>query len=135
MDPGIYTLVLSLDQAQELEIGSLGIIHFFEGYYCYTGSARGPGSLKRVERHKEVLLGHNLARRWHIDYLLPHTSLLDTVVTQTSANLECWIAAKIGSKLQVIPKFGSTDCRCPGHLHFSIERARILEAVRKAHQL
>ncbi len=119
MDPGIYTLVLLLDRAQEIEVGSLGIVQFVEGYYSYTGSARGPGGLKRVERHKRVLLGASSVRRWHIDYLLPYTSLVDAVVTRTFADLECRIAGRIGSELRVVPHFGSTDCRCPGHLHFS----------------
>ncbi|MGD0953840.1 MAG: GIY-YIG nuclease family protein [Methanotrichaceae archaeon] len=134
MAPGIYTLVLLLDRAQEIEVGSLGIVQFVEGYYSYTGSARGPGGLKRVERHKRVLLGASSVRRWHIDYLLPYTSLVDAVVTRTFADLECRIAGRIGSELRVVPHFGSTDCRCPGHLHFSQELDQIQDVVCRAHQ-
>ncbi len=134
MDPGVYTLVLRLDRRRELEVGSLGIIQFKEGYYSYTGSARGPGGLRRVERHKEVIRGLNLARRWHIDYLLPYASLVDTVVTPTSLDLECLIAGRIRSELEVISRFGSTDCRCPGHLHFSLNIDRTLDVVNKAHR-
>jgi Uri superfamily endonuclease len=134
MDPGIYTLVLLLDRAQEIEVGSLGIVKFVEGYYSYTGSARGPGGLKRVERHKRVLLGSSSVRRWHIDYLLPYTSLVEVVVTRASADLECRIARRIGSELKVVPHFGSTDCRCPGHLHFSIRLDQIQDVVRRSHQ-
>ena len=135
MDPGIYTLVLLLDQAREIEVGSLGIVQFVKGYYSYTGSARGPGGLKRVERHKRVLLGASSVRRWHIDYLLPYTTLVEAVVTCTSADLECRIARRIGSELKVVPRFGSTDCRCPGHLHFSIRLDQIQDVVRRAHQM
>jgi Uri superfamily endonuclease len=134
MDPGIYTLVLLLDRDREIGVGSLGIIKFEKGYYSYTGSARGPGGIKRVERHKEVIQGLNSTRRWHIDYLLPHTFLVETVVTRTSADLECRIAGRIGSELKVVPHFGSTDCRCPGHLHFSREPNKIHDVVRSAHQ-
>ena len=134
MDPGIYTLVLWLDRAREIEVGSLGIVQFVEGYYSYTGSARGPGGLKRLERHKRVLLGASSVRRWHIDYLLHYTSLVDAVVTRTSDDLECRIARKIGSELKVVPHFGSTDCRCPGHLHFSISLDQIQDVVRRAHR-
>jgi Uri superfamily endonuclease len=134
VDPGIYTLVLRLDQAQEIEVGSLGTVQFVEGCYCYTGSARGPGGLKRLERHKRVLLGASSVRRWHIDYLLPYTSLVEAVVTHTSADLECRIARRIGSELKLVPHFGSTDCRCPSHLHFSREPDQIKDVVRRSHQ-
>ena len=134
MDPGIYTLVLSLGRAREIEVGSLGIVQFVEGYYSYTGSARGPGGLKRLEQHKRVLLGASSVRRWHIDYLLPYTSLVDAVVTRTSADLECRIAKRIGSELKVVLHFGSTDCLCPGHLHFSISLDQIQDVVRRAHR-
>ena len=134
MDPGIYTLVLLLDRAREIEVGSLGIIQFKEGYYSYTGSARGPGGLKRLERHKRVLLGSSSVRRWHIDYLLPYASLVEAIVTRTFADLECRIARRIGSKLNVVPHFGSTDCTCPGHLHFSLGLDRIQDVVCRAHQ-
>lgn len=135
VNAGIYTLVLNLDQGRDIEVGMLGRLHFGEGYYCYTGSARGPGGLKRVERHKKVMQGRNPARRWHIDYLLPFASLVDVVVTKTSADLECQIAAEIGAKLQVLPSFGSTDCRCPGHLHFSHDLHCLRDVVRRAHHL
>jgi Uri superfamily endonuclease len=134
MDPGIYTLVLFLDRAHDIEVGSLGEVQFEEGYYSYTGSARGPGGLKRLERHKRLLLGSSSVRRWHIDYLLPYTSLVEAVVTRTSSDLECLIAGRIGSELEVVPYFGSTDCKCPGHLHFSTGKDRIQDVVRRAHE-
>lgn len=133
MDVGIYTLVLKLGEAKDIRVGSLGIIHFSDGYYAYTGSARGSGGLKRVDRHKEVMSGANACRKWHIDYLLPYIFLMDVVVTHTSSDLECQIASKIGSELSVVPKFGSTDCRCPGHLHYSNELHSILDVVFRAH--
>jgi endonuclease-3 len=134
MDQGIYTLVLLLDRAQEIEVGSLGVIQFEQGYYSYTGSARGPGGLKRLERHKRVLQGVSSVRRWHIDYLLPHTSLVEAVVTKTSVDIECRIAERIGAELEGIPRFGSTDCLCPGHLHFSMNLDQIQDVVRRAHK-
>lgn len=133
MDPGIYTLLLRLERTREAEVGSLGIIQFVEGYYSYTGSARGPGGLERLERHKRVLLGASSVRRWHIDYLLPYASLVEAVVTRTSVDLECEIARIIGSELDVIPHFGSTDCKCTGHLHFSTDLDQIRDVVRRAH--
>jgi len=68
-EPGIYTLILSLPQAGKITVGSLGVMDFVRGYYSYTGSARGPGGLKRVDRHILVSEGIKKTRRWHIDYL------------------------------------------------------------------
>lgn len=133
MEKGIYTLILRLDPDLDLVVGSLGEIHLWRGYYAYTGSARGPGGLKRVERHRRVMEGTNPARRWHIDYLLPHVSLEEVVVTETSLDLECQIALKIGEKLEFVPRFGCTDCKCPSHLHHTSERTNIFYAVRRAH--
>lgn len=133
MDLGIYTLVLQLVQDRDIEVGALGIIHFSEGYYAYTGSARGSGGLKRVDRHKEVIIGANPCRKWHIDYLLPRTLLVDVIITHTSDDLECQIAEKIESKLPSVPKFGSTDCKCHGHLHYSSDLGAILDAICRAH--
>jgi Uri superfamily endonuclease len=135
MEPGIYSLLLKLDGRKELEVGSLGIIEFEEGYYSYTGSARGPGGLMRVERHREVMRGQNLARRWHIDYLLPHISIIDAIITRTAVDRECEIAGMIGSKFKAIRHFGSTDCKCPGHLHYSPDLDRLRDVVCKAHAL
>jgi Uri superfamily endonuclease len=132
---GIYTLVLRLGEAKDFEVGALGLIHFPEGYFTYTGSARGPGGLKRVDRHKEVMNGVNPSRKWHIDYLLPHTSLVDVIISHTSDDLECQIATKIGSQLPAVPKFGSTDCKCPSHLHYSNDIDSVLDAVLRAHNL
>jgi Uri superfamily endonuclease len=133
MEKGIYTLVLSLSADQDLEIGSLGPIRFRAGYYAYTGSARGPGGLTRVKRHLSVMEGTNSVQRWHIDRLLPHTTLVEVVTTKTEEDLECPIARKIGERLSFVERFGCTDCRCPSHLHFSRDREEILEAVRSAH--
>jgi Uri superfamily endonuclease len=133
VNQGIYNLILNLDLARNLHVGSLGTIRFEKGYYSYTGSALGSGGLKRVERHKRVILGQNQTRKWHIDHLLPHTSLEMAVITQTRIDLECQIARKIGEKLQVIPRFGSTDCRCPGHLHYSKDLQTIIDVVKQSH--
>jgi endonuclease-3 len=133
MERGIYTAILGLHPGREISVGSLGRIFFRRGYYSYTGSARGPGGLKRVERHLQVLKGSSHARRWHIDYLLPHASLVEVAITLTAQDLECQISRRIGEHLPSIPGFGSTDCRCPGHLHFSADLALMLKAVRGAH--
>jgi Uri superfamily endonuclease len=133
MEKGIYTLVISLSTDQDLVVGSLGQVHFEAGYYAYTGSARGPGGLARVERHLRVMEGKCSVQRWHIDRLLPHSTLEEVVATKTEEDLECLIAEKIGEQLSFVEKFGCTDCRCPSHLHFSKVREEILSVVKSAH--
>jgi Uri superfamily endonuclease len=132
-EPGVYTIILRLDSEIEIIIGSLGRLHFAQGYYAYTGSARGPGGLKRVERHLKVLNGSNPARRWHIDYLLPHTSLEKVTATQTNLDFECRVAQIIDDMLPHIPRFGSTDCKCQSHLHYSKNLTPMQKAVQIAH--
>jgi endonuclease-3 len=132
-EPGIYTLVLFLPQPSRIVVGSLGEIDFARGFYSYTGSAMGPGGLKRVDRHIQVLEGTKTTRRWHIDYLLPTTQLVKAFTTRTARDLECSIAKAIGKRLQAVPRFGCSDCRCNSHLHFSAERKEMLDAVAAAH--
>jgi Uri superfamily endonuclease len=87
----------------------------------------------RVDRHIQVLKGTKTTRRWHIDYLLPHTRLVEAFTTKTSRDLECIIAKAIGRRLLAVPRFGCTDCRCPSHLHYAQERQEMLAAVAAAH--
>ena len=131
-EPGIYTLLLHLDRSREITVGSLNELSFLEGYYSYTGSARGPGGLKRVERHMRVLEGTNSSRRWHIDYLLPYASVVEIFVINTRQNLECCIARRIGEVLASVKGFGCTDCRCVSHLHYSPELNRMKDAISSA---
>ena len=132
-EPGIYTIILSLSQARQIVVGSLGVMDFAEGFYSYTGSARGFGGLKRVDRHIQVLEGIKTTRRWHIDYLLPHASFQEVFITKTSLDLECLIATSIRKRLNPVPGFGCTDCRCISHLHYSKDLAEVREAAAFAH--
>jgi len=131
--PGIYTLILYLPCSGFIEIGSLGEINFDRGYYSYTGSARGPGGLKRVDRHMQVAAGNKHTRRWHIDYLLPFCQVLDAVITKTKMDLECVIAKALEERLTSVPRFGCSDCDCISHLHYSFDLPGMKEAVASAH--
>jgi Uri superfamily endonuclease len=133
-DPGIYTLVLCLDQDRQVQVGLLRVIDFAVGFYSYTGSARGPGGLKRVDRHLSLLQGKRSPKRWHIDYLLPHTSFCEVFITRTTQDLECRIAGSIGESLTAVKGFGCTDCRCASHLHYSQDLSRMQRAVGSAHR-
>ncbi|MDD1751608.1 MAG: GIY-YIG nuclease family protein [Methanotrichaceae archaeon] len=134
MDKGIYTLIIRLKEERRILVGSLGSIVFPGGYYAYTGSARGSGGLKRLERHKRLMQSQNQARRWHIDYLLPSVDFIGSVITHTDKNLECMIAKRIGVELSAISAFGCADCSCCSHLHYSENLDRISSVVLNAHK-
>jgi len=132
-EPGIYTLILALPRREQIVVGSLGAMDFPQGYYSYTGSARGTGGLKRVDRHILVSQGSKKVRRWHIDYLLPKACFLEAFITKTRLDLECCIARTIGERLHSVPGFGCTDCRCLSHLHRSADLQDMRDAVFLAH--
>jgi Uri superfamily endonuclease len=132
-EPGIYTLILYLETEREIKVGSLGVMSFSAGYYSYTGSARGSGGLKRVDRHIQVLFGQKNVRRWHIDYLLPNTRFQELFIIKTMQDLECRIARSISRRLLPMKGFGCTDCNCVSHLHYSNDLQKMREAVSTAH--
>ena len=132
-EPGIYTIILSLQEAKKIRIGALGMIDFVPGYYAYTGSARGPGGCKRVDRHIEVMQGQRSTRRWHIDYLLSHSEFVEAFITRTSRDLECIIARKVGEHLAPIKGFGCSDCNCSSHLHYGSDLESMMAVVSLAH--
>jgi len=132
-DKGIYTLILSLRKSTSQEVGRLGILHLKGGYYAYTGSARGSGGFKRINRHLNVLHGRNMTRKWHIDHLLPITSFRCVVASSTDQDLECAVAKGIGLACEPVPGFGCTDCSCTSHLHFSSGCEDLLDTVIQAH--
>lgn len=114
VETGGYILLLDLEESCEIGIGRLGVINFDSGYYAYIGSAMR-GLKQRISRHlrKEKKL------YWHIDYLLEKVSVSNVIVWKSGNNIECDIAGEIGSIYNVISRFGSSDCKCPGHLFYS----------------
>ncbi|RZN37739.1 MAG: GIY-YIG nuclease family protein [Methanosarcinales archaeon] len=135
MTKGIYTLILQLHDDVTREVGRLGVLHLKRGFYAYTGSARGTGGFKRINRHINVLSGKNTTQHWHIDYLLPKTTFRCAVISPTNQNLECTIAKQIGATCEPIKGFGCTDCSCTSHLHFTDKHKhdQMLDAVKGAH--
>lgn len=128
MAKGVYALVV---EAQgEAVIGRLGR-RVFSGRYLYVGSARGPGGIKRLYRHFQVARGERPTGRWHIDSLLQVGRVEGAWFIETDQPLECLLAARLAQVLpQAIPGFGSSDCRCPGHL-FQVEDgpSRLVEVI------
>jgi Uri superfamily endonuclease len=115
-EPGTYVLILKLKEKQRLLIGKLGEHDFPEGHYAYVGSAQGPGGLaSRLKRH--LNLNRTKPPHWHIDHLNHRAKIEQIWWLEDSPSRECgWaqILSCIGTRL--IPNFGSSDCRCPGHL-------------------
>jgi len=104
----LYVVAAWVPRRETIVVGSLGAVTFARGWYAYVGSARR-GRDARVARHRRA--GKPL--RWHADYLFSRYPagrawLLDTRLS------ECELAARLGG--EVVPRFGSSDCRCGGHL-------------------
>jgi Uri superfamily endonuclease len=116
---GIYILILRMKESKDIRVGKLGRLHFRRGYYSYVGSAQGSGGEKRITRHFNVAYGKNTTRKWHIDYLMPHSEVLCAVFLPTSEALECTVAESL--EFEGIPGFGCSDCTCRSHLFFSRE--------------
>ena len=131
---GTYLLLMQLDREVEITVGHLGTFGFAAAYYCYVGSARGPGGIAaRVRRH---LRG---AKRlhWHVDYLLCEAPVMEIWATRSTDRLECiWAKALLNLPDVTVPVrgFGSSDCSCQAHL-FRFPALPSLPAFRRALQV
>ncbi len=121
---GIYLLLIKLPEQQNLVVGSLGVIHFAAGYYAYVGSAMG-GFKSRLNRH----LRKDKIPKWHIDYLLQKATIQSIIICETEERVECAIAEALSNRFKSIPRFGSSDCKCPSHLFFDTREKRLREGV------
>lgn len=122
--PGIYVLLFSLTQDETVTVGKLGTLKFPVGGYAYVGSGM-KGAEARVRRH---LRTHPRAS-WHLDYLLPIGEPVAAILGHTADRLECPLAQVLGHQFQVIPRFGSSDCRCSGHLFQSADSESLAKAT------
>jgi len=113
-DRGTYLLLLELEKTQKIKPGRLAEADFKKGMYIYVGRARK--ELKtRIRRH----IRKEKKRFWHIDYLLLKSKVRE-IWTKENFFDECQTASRIQDLLPspspVHKGFGSSDCRCPGHL-------------------
>jgi len=106
---GIYVLIIKLNNNINITVGKLGKLHFRKGFYAYIGSALGKAGFKRVTRHFKVASGINNIRKWHIDYLLPHSKIICAVLLPTHEALECTLASSIKEFSDEIHGFGCSD--------------------------
>ncbi|MBI4494211.1 MAG: GIY-YIG nuclease family protein [Chloroflexi bacterium] len=111
--PGSYLLVICTESRLELPVGRLGQRAFPSGWHVYAGSALR-GLSARLRHH----LSPNRAVRWHVDYLHQAGRLAQVWVVPGAERRECALARALASLPggQLCPGFGSSDCRCPGHL-------------------
>lgn len=116
---GTYVLILRLNNDTDIIVGKLRGLKFEKGFYAYIGSALGTGGFKRVTRHFNVASGKNHVRKWHIDYLSPHSEVICAVLLPTDDAIECAIAKEFAEIFESINGFGCTDCACRSHLFFS----------------
>lgn len=124
---GTYVLVLRLSSSTRVEIGKLGRFDLRPGYYCYVGSAFGPGGVfSRLAHHfRPVGRPH-----WHVDHLRKVARVEEAWYAVHERKREHQWAAVLSRTPNAsiaIPRFGSSDCRCPGHLVY----VRTLPATRR----
>jgi len=117
---GIYILLLRMKESKDIRVGKLGMLHFRRGYYSYVGSAQGSGGEKRITRHFNVAYGKNHIRKWHIDYLLPHSEVICAVFSPTDEAIECVVAEILSKYSDGLKGFGCSDCHCASHLFFTV---------------
>ena len=115
-EPGIYALILRLEETRAQKIGHLGMFTFPAGTYLYVGSARGPGGIAaRVGRHIQEV--SDKRRHWHIDWLRQIAWPIGLIWSHADATSEClWAEILSAQGLRKPARFGASDCRCPGHL-------------------
>jgi Uri superfamily endonuclease len=114
-------LILELGEKRRIEVGRLGTFLFVAGWYCYVGSAFGPGGVAaRCNHHRRI----SPRPHWHIDHLRARCRLQEIWYSHDPEPLEHqWaelLGAARGARMPV-PGFGASDCACPSHLwYFSL---------------
>jgi endonuclease-3 len=134
MEPGTYTLLVSLPGPATVEFGAKGSYDLDAGWYAYTGSAFGTGGLARVDRHRDLAAGERDARHWHVDYLLghPETSVEAVYVTENE-DVECETARRLADETGSVAGLGASDCDCDTHLAYAPSRDALAALLDDAH--
>ena len=127
---GTYALVMRGEPGRIVPVGAMGQVRIESPWLVYVGSALGPGGLRaRLGRH--IVGSPN--QRWHIDHVRAVAELVEVWWIESEERLECaWagaLANRRGWSIEV-PNFGSSDCRCGGHLLGATRRPRHEAAAR-----
>jgi Uri superfamily endonuclease len=124
---GSYILLVELATKKDIFIGKLGYVSLPKASYAYVGSAMN-GLRARLARH----LRGEKKLHWHIDYLLKAAEVEEIILCPGEENVECSLAQALAGKIQSVPGFGSSDCKCRSHLYFASEKDRLKTGVAKA---
>jgi Uri superfamily endonuclease len=128
-DKGTYILVITLAETQKIKPGKLPEAIYRKGTYLYVGRAK-KGLKARIKRH----LRNSKNLHWHVDYLLLKAEIADIWIRPNFFG-ECSTASAIQRFLPspaASPRgFGSSDCRCPGHLFYFPPGTKGLKSLRK----
>ena len=124
----IYILFIWVSRNVKIVVGNLGRIAFKKGTYLYIGRAK-TNLATRIARHyrrKKKLF-------WHIDYLLSRKGVEIKEVWIGSGLTECELTQKISSlpSSRLMRGFGSSDCKCPGHLFYTNKESEVKILLRK----
>jgi sugar fermentation stimulation protein A len=105
--------VLRTGRCFDLAVGRLGTRRFRRGWHVYAGSARA-GLRARLRHH----LAAARPVHWHVDALHAAAALDEVWVVVGTERVECALAAAVAALpgADRCAGFGSSDCRCPGHL-------------------
>jgi Uri superfamily endonuclease len=116
---GTYLYLSRMPRACSVNVGRLGKLSFRRGYYCYIGSAFGPGGIEsRVNRH----FRKDKPCHWHIDYLKDQINPVGAWYTSDVQKCEHQWASMLSGvdNFSAVRNFGCTDCRCDSHLFHSL---------------
>jgi len=128
---GNYTLIVFLAAPCHIKTPKQGWLSLDLGYYAYTGSALGRGSVslpRRVARH----LRKRKKRHWHIDYILANRQvrIVSVVANLSEESRECEVNKSIRNNIGgtiPIKGFGASDCKgnCKSHLTYLGQNANV----------
>jgi Uri superfamily endonuclease len=112
--PGTYLLLMALPGRTDVTVRGGREFRLEAGLYAYVGSARGSGGLaSRLRRHAT----ESSRKHWNVDYLVPHADLRGALVARGTDRRECgWASWVASNDTECVAGFGSSDCRCAGHL-------------------
>ncbi len=118
-------MIMQAERDFQVTVGRLGRCDFKPGWYCYTGSAFGPGGLAaRCARHAR----REKTLRWHLDYLSPYLRFVAVWYALGPERYEHDWAMALATWVGVRPAwpgFGASDCRCATHLWYRSRRPRL----------
>ena len=115
LQSGTYIAVFNLPIRRRIQVGKLGCFSFEPGLYLYVGSAQRNLSA-HLERHARRIK----PLRWHIDYLSSRAVVIGAMIVPGPRERECELAKELGRMYALaVPGFGSSDCRCGGHLFYT----------------